>query len=443
MDLLIALLIFVACMAASLILNLTMLLPLGIGFCLFAAISVRRGFPLKEVLRFAADSFRDSFIVIGILLIIGCLTGLWRMGGTIAYFVSLGVSLIPPGVFLLAVFILTSLMSYALGTSFGVTATAGVILISIARAGGVNTVLAAGAVLSGVYVGDRGSPAASSANLVAVMTHTDVRKNVREMLKYSAVPFLICCLIYGVLSPLAPMRSMDTDILDMLAAEFNLEWYCLIPAALMILLPFCGLNVKWSMMVSLVSSIFVSIFVQHEDILSCIKAMLLGYTAKDSALSEMLSGGGIISMLEICGILFISGTYGGIFRGTAMLSGVSEKLSEIAARIGRYPVMLLLGVAVSALFCNQTIGIMIQSQLSDGLYGSDEEERNMMMLDIENSVVLVSGLVPWCIACSVPLSMMGADMRSIFTGFYIWMVPICWLLHKNICSGKPHSVKRR
>lgn len=428
MDVLFVFLVFSVCMTLALALGLPMLLPLALGVVLFTALSLRRGFALKSVLGFMKGSIRDSFIVIGILLIIGCLTGMWRQSGTIAYFISLGVSLIPPRLFLLAAFLLAAAMSYALGTSFGVSATAGVILISIARAGGVNPVLAAGAILSGVYLGDRGSPAASSANLVAVLTHTDMRKNVRLMLKYSLLPFGITVVFYGVLSFASPMHTVNSALLDMLGQEFCLQWYCLIPAVLMIVLPFCNLSIRWSMTVSLAASAAVAYFVQGESVLSCLYAMLLGYTAKDPALSVSLSGGGVISMLEVCGILLLSGTYGGIFRGTGMLSAVNDRLSRLSNRIGRFPVMLLLGFGASALFCNQTIAAIMQSQLSDELYGDSDTERSAKMMDMENSVILVAAMVPWCIASSVPVSMLGADVRSIPLAAYLWLVPLIWLL---------------
>ena len=434
MDLLLAFLGFIVCMTVSLALDITMLLPLGIGLILFSSLALRRGFTLKQLLRFAADSLKDSFIVVGILLIIGCLTGMWRLSGTVAYFVTFGVSAIPPQVFILAAFLLSSLMAYALGTSFGVTATAGVILMSIARAGGVDPVLAAGAILSGVYVGDRGSPAASSANLVAVLTHTDMRKNVREMLKCSIVPFLLCCLIYGLLSLKAPMQSVDTGILNMLGEEFRLEWYCIIPAVLMIVLPFCKMSIKLSMAVSLAASVAVAMFTHQVSLLECIKVMLLGYTANNSALSGMVSGGGVISMLEICGILMLSCSYGTIFEGTGLISAVNEKICAVAEKIGRFPAMLLLGTITPVVFCNQTVATIMQSNLSNGLYGDSDEERNSKMIDIENSVILVAGLIPWCIACSVPLAMLNADARAVPAGFYLWLVPLWWLIKSKLKS---------
>lgn len=105
---------------------------------LFTALAAKNGFALKTVLKMAVGSLKESFIVVGILLLIGCLTGLWRSSGTVAYFVTLGVSVMPPSFFLLAAFLLSAAMSFAIGTSFGVTATAGVIIMSIAHAGGIS-----------------------------------------------------------------------------------------------------------------------------------------------------------------------------------------------------------------------------------------------------------------------------------------------------------------
>lgn len=430
-------LIFIFIMTLSLFMDITMILPLALGFVLFTLAAVQKGFRLKEVLAFAAGSLKDSFIVIGILLLIGCLTGMWRLSGTVAYFITLGISVIPPQLFVLAAFLLASAMSYALGTSFGVTATAGVILMSIARAGGVNPVLAAGAVLSGVYVGDRGSLAASSGNLVAVLTGTDMRKNVREMLKCSIVPFIICCAAYGALSSLAPMQSIDAEILGMLHEEFSLNWFCIIPAVVMIILPFCGVSIKLSMLFSLISSASAAVFVQHYSLQECLAAMILGFQAKNEALQGMLSGGGVVSMVEVCIILVLSCSYGEIFRGTGMLSGINKKLEKLSAKIGRFPTMLLMAIALAAVFCNQTIGAIMQSNLSATLYGQSEEERMNKMLDVENSIIMIAGLVPWCIACSVPLGMMGAGAASLPFAFYLWLLPLWWAIRrlggKKVC----------
>ena len=411
MELAAAFIIFIICVAVSLILDISMLAPLLVGFVLFTVLAVRKGFELKSVLKMTVGSFKESFIVVGILLLIGCLTGLWRSSGTVAYFVTLGVSVMPPSFFLLAAFLLSAVMSFAIGTSFGVTATAGVIIMSIAHAGGISPIPVAGAVLSGVYVGDRGSPASSAANLVAAVTGTDVEKNIKIMLKSGAIPFLLCCVIYGVLSVFCPMQSTDSQVLRELSDEFKLSWLCLIPAILMIVLPFCKVKVKWAMAIDIVVSFVLAMVTQNASFADCLKTML--------------SGGGVRSMLEVCGILLLSGTYGGIFHGTGMLDGLSEKLIISSGKVGRFPVMVLLSFAVSIVFCNQTIGVIMLSQLSEGLYGTSDAERCSKMIDIENSVIVIAGLVPWCIACSVPLAMMNVGAAAVPMAFYLWLVPLC------------------
>ena len=58
-------------------------------------------------------------------------------------------------------------MSFLLGTSFGTANTMGVVMMTLARAGGVSLPMTAGAILCGIYVGDRCSPMSSSLHLLS------------------------------------------------------------------------------------------------------------------------------------------------------------------------------------------------------------------------------------------------------------------------------------
>jgi len=89
-------------------------------------------------------------------------------------------------------------------------------------------------------------------------------------------------------------------------------------------------------------------------------------------------------------------------------------------------------MAACAIFCNQTIGIIMCRQCMHKNYGDSEDERIAMMLDIENSVVTIAGLVPWCIACSVPMKMLGLDVRSLPFACFLYLIPLCWFLRGRI-----------
>lgn len=439
MDILTAFVIFIIGLALCLGFGITMIAPLLFGLVLFSLVAVKRGKTVKEVGKMALSTVRDSLIVVKIILLLGCLTGLWRASGTIAYFVCGGVKLIPPALFILAAFVLTAVMSFALGTSFGVTATGGVILMAIGRAGGMNPVIVAGAILSGVYVGDRASPAASSANLVAVLTGTDMRKNVRLMLKNSILPFFICCLIYGLISFIVPMTDMDISLLESMGGEFNLHWTCLIPALLILALPFCNVSIIISILISMLSAFAVAVLAQDMSIVDALKTMVMGFAPRDASLGNIFSGGGLVSMLEVACILLISGTYGGIFRGAGFLEEVDKLLLKVSGKIGRYPTMIVMSLAVCAIFCNQTIGSIMQSELSAPLYGDSEEEKTAKMMDMENSVILIAGLIPWCIACSVPLGMLDASKAAVPFACYLYILPVIELVkdrRKQVYNAK-------
>ena len=137
MDLLIAFLIFAAVMVACLIwgAGYAMLVALSVGLVCFYTVARLRGFEHGDLLRMCVKGIKRSMIVVRIFVLIGLLTALWRSGGTITFFVYHGIRLIPPSLFLVAGFGLTCLLGYALGTSFGITGTVGVILMTLARSG--------------------------------------------------------------------------------------------------------------------------------------------------------------------------------------------------------------------------------------------------------------------------------------------------------------------
>lgn len=53
-------------------------------------------------------------------------------------------------------------------------------------------------------------------------------------------------------------------------------------------------------------------------------------------------------------------------------------------------------------------------------------------MDIENSGILIAGLIPWSIAASVPLAMLGSDAGAIPYALLLWLIPICYLFQKRL-----------
>lgn len=431
MDLYVAFAMFIVSMLYVIITGQSMIIALLLGLIIFLAVGKLRGFSITSMLKMSADANKSSLVVIKVMLIIGILTAAWRISGTITIFVYYGMRVIMPHLFLLVTFLLCCLLSYAIGTSFGVAGTVGVIFMALARSGGVNPVITAGIIMSGVYFGDRCSPVSSSANLVAGVTQTHIYDNVKLMIKTGALPFAVSFAIYTILSFVNPIDSVDSVMIDSFEEQFNLSAWSFLPAALVIGLPLMKIDVIKSMTISIVSAIFIAVTIQNNSVMEVLKVCIFGYQSAGNGLGEILNGGGLISMIEIVVILVISSSYSGIFSGTKMLDDLKEKLVNACISKGRFAIMSLVSIVMASIFCNQTIGTLMCADLMEKPYTDGGGSKTELAIDLENSVILIACFVPWSIGCSVPLLMLGADYRALPFAVFMYMVPICYFFTKK------------
>lgn len=431
MDLYVAFAMFIVSMLYVIITGQSMIIALLLGLIIFLAVGKLRGFSITSMLKMSADANKSSLVVIKVMLIIGILTAAWRISGTITIFVYYGMKVIMPHLFLLVTFFLCCLLSYAIGTSFGVAGTVGVIFMALARSGGVNPIITAGIIMSGVYFGDRCSPVSSSANLVAGVTQTHIYDNVKLMIKTGALPFAVSFAVYTILSFVNPIDSVDSVMIDSFEEQFNLSAWSFLPAALVIGLPLMKIDVIKSMTISIVSAIFIAVTIQNNSVMEVLKVCIFGYQSAGNGLGEILNGGGLISMIEIVVILVISSSYSGIFSGTKMLDDLKEKLVNACISKGRFAIMSLVSIVMASIFCNQTIGTLMCADLMEKPYTDGGGSKTELAIDLENSVILIACFVPWSIGCSVPLLMLGADYRALPFAVFMYMVPICYFFTKK------------
>lgn len=418
--------IFLASVITVLALNLPMSLAMSAGFVVFSCAGLHRGFSLRSLLKMSLLGAKDSLIVVRVLLTIGILTGLWRSAGTFALLTSWGLRAITPSMFVLAAFVMSCILSYALGTSFGTAGTLGVALMTLARSSGVDPVITAGAIMSGIHFGDRGSPSSSCAHLVSALTQTDLYTNIKDMMRTAFIPLVLSIAFYSVLSVKNPLVGSSSNTLTEISQAFNMNPFAVIPAVLMILLPLMRVNIFIAFLASILAAFVCTVYIQGASISDAVCFAVFGLHAESGA-RAIFNGGGLVSMLEMCFVLIISGTFSGIFEGTGLLNGLNAKISSLMRKFGAYPVTLVLGTMTNAVFCNQTVGVIMTVQLVKHSYA----EKDSLALDIANSTVITAPLVPCCIACTVPLSMMEASISALPFACYLYLIPICCLFAKK------------
>ena len=184
--------LFAVLLIGALAAGVPILYALIAGLILFSAYSLKCGFTLEQTGKMCLKGVNTVKNVLITMTIIGVLTGLWRSSGTIPAIVGYCVQLITPSVFLLLTFLLNSLVSFLIGTSFGTAATMGAICIAMAQAMDISLALAGGAAISGAFFGDRCSPVSTSTLLVAEVTHTDMYKNIPKLRFYRSFCDILC-----------------------------------------------------------------------------------------------------------------------------------------------------------------------------------------------------------------------------------------------------------
>ena len=409
--------------------HIPLLYPLLLGLVAFTALAVRQGNSLTSLAGMMWAGSRKSLIVIKIFVLIGVITAVWRSAGTISTIVYYGIAWMPGDYFLPGAFLLCSLVSFLLGTSFGTAGTIGVVLMVLAQSGHMDISMAAGAIIAGAYFGDRSSPMSSSANLVAVLTGTNLYDNLKNMFRSAWIPFFLSTLAYVWLSQNHPLQFQADSISHEIAATFNLSPLTLLPALVILILGACRTDVKLAMGVSILLGVFLSLWVQQVSAMQLFHYVIWGYTSDHTGFfAGIIQGGGLFSMLNVALIVLISSAYAGIFAGTNLLQNFENALMKLSQRTSPFASLLLSSLGTAAFSCNQTLAILLTYQLAHKTYASCRLSASRLALDLENSVVLLSVVIPWNIAGAVPAAALGADASFIPYAFYLFLVPLWWLL---------------
>lgn len=415
------LIVFAVTLIGSIMAGIPILAALAIGYLIFFAYSLNCGYSAKGIFAMSWKGIKTAKNILLTFLFIGMLTALWRAAGTIPAIVSYCAGLMNPAVMILMAFLLNCLVSVLTGTAFGTAATMGVICMTMAKAVGCNEILAGGAILSGVFFGDRCSPVSTSALLVAELTHTNIFDNIRLMVKTTILPLILTCVFYGVCGIVFPAAgSGNLSLAESFSSVFRLGLIPILPAVVIMVLSLFRVQVRKAMLASIVTALGVCLFWQHTDPSLIVGILVGGYKSPDPAISSMIDGGGIMSMVRVALIITISSSYSGIFEETGLLNGLKSKMGTVSRKITPFGTILMTSVAAGMVACNQTLATMLVDQICKEL----EPDPQKFAIDMENSVIVVAPLVPWSIAGAVPLASVSAPLTSIVAAVFLYLLPL-------------------
>ena len=355
-------------------------------------------------------------VMILILLAVGMLAGAWMISGVVPTLIYYGVQMLSPQFFLVCACVICALVSLLSGSSWTTIATIGVALLGISHALGINEAIAAGAIISGAYFGDKMSPLSDTTILASSSAGVDIFSHIRYMMLTTMPAFLITLLIFTAMG-----LGFDADdsihvhqYTEGLSKTFNISlWTLLVPVLTGVLivkrvpsLIVLFLSAMMAGVVALILQPHILTEIAGDAELSRVGALTKGLvmtfygpTAIETGsaeLNELVSTGGMAGMLNTIWLIVCAMCFGAAMVASGMIESITKVvISWVRSRVG-----LVASTASTGLFLNvatgdQFISIVLTVNMFKDVYKRQGYEARLVSRTAEDSATVTSVLVPW------------------------------------------------
>lgn len=358
--------------------------------------------PYSKVVDGAFEAIRMVVPTLCLLMAIGVMIGTWLQSGTIATIIAWGLKMINPAWLLPLTLLFCSLLSLVTGTSYGSVGSAGVAMMAIGNAMGINPGMVAGAVICGAMFGDKLSPLSDTTNLAPAVAGAKLGEHIRSMLWTTLPTYVITLIIFTVLGFSQTAGDYTTGnisiYVDALNKEFHLGFLTMIPAILIIVLLLCKVNAISALGISSFAAGFVSFFVQHDTLQSIIRTAYNGYSTaiEEPVLQSILNRGGMGSMLQYVAIICFAVGMGGMLEKLGVLDHI---LNAIVKRINSDGSMILAtlitGYITSLISCSQPMSHVLTGRLMAPIFKERKVAPEILSRCLEDSGTLAGPMIPW------------------------------------------------
>ena len=393
-------------------------LLMGLAVCVFISMVFYR-VPWQAFEQQIAKTLGGVAVTILILLAVGMLAGSWMVSGIVPTLIYYGVQLLSPQLFLLCACVICALVSLLSGSSWTTIATIGVALLGISHALGINEAVAAGAIISGAYFGDKMSPLSDTTILASSTTGVDLFTHIRYMMFTTMPAFAITLMIFAAMG-FGLANDCEVHVhqyTEGLSATYNISlWTLIVPVLTAILIArrvpslivlFLSAMMAGIMALILQPHILMQIgapsnLPQLGEAAALIKGLAItfyGATSIDtgySELNELVSTGGMTGMLNTIWLILCAMCFGAVMVASGMIESITRVvISWVRSRVG-----LVASTASTGLFLNITTGdqfisIVLTANMFQNVYERQGYEARLLSRTAEDSATVTSVLVPW------------------------------------------------
>ena len=395
----------------SIILSIPLYFGFLAGIVLTSTVLYKSGYHMREIYETSVSALKDVKRLLIVILFIGATTSIWLASGVVPTIMYYGFTYMEGVNFLLAVFLITSIVSYFLGTAIGTISTVGISLSGIGLSIGIPHNLMVGVLVSGAFIADKISPLSGLVNLGM----TTVNRNYKELFKSMIITLIpaiaATSVIYFIIGSSYIAQTENLIMYKHAIQEgFNISPALFILPAVILILSISGLDSLKTFSIGIAVGAILSIIFQQESFLSIIKALIFGYRGNTPSeeLNRLLLSGGMISMIEA--IFIVAGAYLLIKlfeKGNVLVPlmdklvyGINNKMSLIG-RTG------LISILMTVATCDQTSGIILPGTILQEKYKELKLDNAVLARTIFDTGVIVAPLMPWNINSFLIKPVMG------------------------------------
>ncbi len=427
--------------------QIALLLSMGIA----AVIGLKNGHRWKEIEKGIVDGISMALGACLILLAVGALIGTWMLAGTVPTLIYFGLELLNPSFFYAAACLICAVVAMSIGSSWTTAATVGVALMGVAAGMDMSAAVTAGAVVSGAYFGDKISPLSETTNLAPAVAGTDLFDHIRYMLWTTVPSFVLALILFTVLGfseDGAVTAERIEQMQSLLGESFNLDWYLLIPLAVLLTLAVKKMPAFPAVSIgALLGGIWALLF-QNDVVMSMVAdgdGSIIGpikivwtalfdgvsFATPDENLNDLLSRGGMSSMLNTIWLIICAMSFGAVLERVGLLSRAVNAILKGAHSAGSMVSRTILTcIGTNLVTADQYMAIVMPGRM----YKEEFKKRNLDQLNLSRSLedggTLTSPLIPWN-TCGAYMHgvLMVHPFEYIFYAFFNVINPILAIIY--------------
>lgn len=414
------------------LLNLPIQLALYIAWFIIMALGIWLGHNYKDLEEAATQGISKGMGAILILIAVGALVGTWIAGGIVPGIIYYGLKIIHPSIFLLATLIICSVTALSTGTSWGTAGTAGIAMMGIGEGLGIPMPLVVGAVLSGVYFGDKLSPLSDSVILASSMSGVETFEHIKGMLPISLTSYILTAIMFTFAGMQfggnVDMAQVET-VMAALEQSFNISPMAFVPVVLVIALL---ANKKPSFPVisfGAVLGVIWAIAFQNKDLISAVQSAWSPFSITSGVdfIDNILSRGGIASMLGSVAVIIFGLGFGGLLDRVGILQVIADKMSAFITNASNLTVSTLFTAFLANIFGSAMyVSLILTPKIMSKNYDRLGLHRKMLSRNAEFGGTLTSGMVPWSDNGIFMAGVLGVPTLAYMP--YMWLSFTCIIL---------------